>query len=237
VDEHLAAVDIARIEVDGSTFEKLPIVYELQSLTNQTALAYARQSSQSEQPSTVLREYFVHNFEHVFLSAEKPRYLRRCILQRNWLALVQIEYAFWERSKCLTLYWMILSLVHGELTAFVIELGLLKAHIGLSPIGVVIIRQQLKDLGLRRIVDANDHLCMLIGLVYWHVLFEQHGVERVCEGENCKIFHFFRLLDADDVLGSGLEEDASNKFRVTRGHNDELQLAVYFGYHFLESLS
>ena len=67
---------------------------------------------------------------------------------------------------------MVLALVDGELAAFVVELGLLEADVGLSSVSVVIIGEKLKDLSLRGIMDTHDHLCMLIRLVYWHILLK-----------------------------------------------------------------
>ena len=53
-------------------------------------------------------------------------------------------------------------------------------------------------------------------------IFEQYPIERVCEGYDCIVHNFLRVLYAYYVLRSRLLEYATNEFRVARGHENKL---------------
>ena len=61
------------------------------------------------------------------------------------------------------------------------------------------------------------------------LLTEEKRVECFCESDHCIVIDFFLLLDANDVLGAGLNEDLTDELAMARSYNDKFEhLAFLF---------
>ena len=85
--------------------------------------------------------------------------------------------------------------------------------------------------------DFNAELSLIEGCANIFALLEDEVVESCCKCESCIVQHLILLLDTDDVFSSCLLEYGPNFLRVTRCHEDKVQLALVLSDHLLQLLS
>ena len=85
--------------------------------------------------------------------------------------------------------------------------------------------------------DFNTKLSLIECCANVFALLEDEVVESCCKCESCIVQHLILFLDTDDVFGSCLLKYGPDFLRVTRCHENKVQLALVLSDHLLQLLS
>ena len=85
--------------------------------------------------------------------------------------------------------------------------------------------------------DFHTQLRLLKCLANILVLLKYHLVEHFCKVDDREILHLLRVLNANDMSGTCLLKDSSNKFRVACRDEHEIKLKLVLIDHSFETLA